>query len=129
MLPPAIYSPTLPPEVLAALTGGDPNVLAEAESHALATARAYLAPGYLTEGLPPTGTDAIPGALARALADLVAHDLYTRLDPQPVPPLRRERQAAALVWLQQAAEGRVDPGLPRRSPALPFGSNPKLSHR
>lgn len=136
MLETSDYTPYVEAGLLDVLTGGDMARRELAESAALHEIEAYLAPVYdlsAYAAIQPGGS-LFPTSLTRVWVDLTLYHLYARLEPAEVPPLRRERRTEALAWLKQAAEGSLDPQLPRRTdtatyPPIPTGSNPKLAHR
>lgn len=136
-LQPTDYHRVISPELLATLTAGQPQLLQAAEAAALAQIESQLAGRYETAYLhQPTSPEAQDALFRLHWADMALYHLYSRLDGQRLPPLRKDRYAQALTWLQQAATGAIrlpwrlahtttPTGEPTQAGRIRHGSNPK----
>lgn len=66
--------------------------------------------------------DKRPKLIIRGMVDLVMYDLYTRIMPDNIPTIRKERYEYFMEWLKGISSGKVNADLPLL-PATPQDNN------
>lgn len=108
----ADYKAAIKDNVLTAIIENDSAVRDTAETAAQAEMTGYLAARYDTVAIfAATGIDR-DAAVVRFLVDMTLYNLYSRISPDQVPALRKERYDAAINWLKMVAKQQINPDLP-----------------
>ena len=106
-------------------------LLDEAEGRAIEEMNAYLNVRYDTQTV--FNSNSRNGLIVMYLCDIVLYHLHSRISPDNIPELRKERYTNAKEWLEKAADGFISPLLPKKQEEdktpLRFGSSlPKQKH-
>jgi len=95
------------------LTGGNDTLLDEAEALAAEEMSHYLSTRYDIKKIfvPNTRPQSM---VARCLMDLMLYHLYSRITPQNVPEVRKDRYNASKDWLEKVADAFINPQMPQK---------------
>lgn len=111
------------------VTGGDDTLLDSMEANAIEEMTAYLNARYNTDTIfdPAEDTNKL---VKLYLCDIILYHLHTRISPDNIPELRKDRYQNARDWLEKAADGFTSPILPTKedSATMPIrygSSSPK----
>lgn len=89
-------------------------ILAEAEAIAVEEMSNYLSVRYDIDQIFVVGTKP-QSLIALYLIDIMLYHLYSRITPQNVPEVRKERYQHAKDWLEKVADGFINPNLPAKT--------------
>lgn len=103
--------PTITPTDLNTLTGGDDDILIQAESVAIAEMKSYLNTRYDVDKLfdPDQGKKAL---IVSKLSAIIIYQLHKRISPNHIPEHRKEDYKEAIAWLEKCADGFISPDFP-----------------
>lgn len=111
---------------LSVLIENNESYLTEVESRAIEEMTAYLNTRYNTEDI-FSGQNR-NSLIVMYLADVMLYHLHSRIAPDNIPELRKERYENAKDWLEKVADGFTSPLLPSkaRDEKLPIRSGSSL---
>lgn len=114
--------------VLTRIIESDSEIRDTAELTAQGEVEGYLAARYDTAAIfGATGSARHPKVVG-VMVDIALYHLYSRMSPDQVPTLRKERYTHALEWLKMVATQRINPNLPepadQTKEEVRYGSNP-----
>lgn len=95
------------------VTGDDDTLLDKMETRAIEEMAAYLNARYDTD-LIFDPTEDRNGLIVMYLCDIMLYHLHSRIAPDNIPELRKDRYQDARDWLEKAADGFTAPILPTK---------------
>ncbi len=98
---------------LTAITEDNNTLLDEAEGRAIEEMTAYLNARYnVSDIFEPQERNSL---IVMYLCDIVLYHLHSRISPDHIPELRKERYRSAKDWLEKTADGFTTPTLPSKA--------------
>jgi len=103
-------------------TENDNTLIDSIELCALSEVKAYITHYYdLDLEFTLTGTQR-NYFLVKIIVDIMLYEISSRLTPNNIPQIRKDRYDAAVVWLTQVSQGKLTPNVPQRDPAVELSS-------
>lgn len=113
------------------VTGNDNTLLDRVEQQAIDEMSGYIDVRYDASKV-FSNRSSISPAVKMYLIDIILYHLHSRISPDHIPELRKERYQSAVNWLEKIADGFINPDLPLKDidnkTPLRFGSGEKQSH-
>jgi phage gp36-like protein len=95
-------------------TENDSTLLDTIELCALSEVRAYISHYYDLDLEFTLTSSARNYFLVKIIVDIMLYEISTRLTPNNIPQVRKDRYDAAVVWLTQVSQGKLAPNVPIR---------------